>query len=953
MTISIDAATLTSYYNTKAGVPASASSTASTNTLSTAPRAPWSNQSSSSLSALAINFLAGQELINPSAAKLSAPSSSSAANSDYKNLFSLYQGLSTLSELASEAGSTSASAATLNQLNTAFQNGLSQVSSFLGNSPFQEFQLTQGSVATSASTALLSPSPNYTYQTQPIFTGTASEAVPSLSGNVTFNLTATLSSGRQVNVNFNLADLGGQTRSIENVVSYLNSKLKAAGLSTTFSDVLIPAVPQTVTEGGKTTTIAAGQNSYALKINGNGAESLSFSASGGSDGVYVLQGSGVTGTSTSITNSGTTATTSTTATQELIGLSTASTTGNKTFADTLSSATTSALASTAGPDGSIYVVSSAAGKDNGGASEAVLTKYDSAGNVVYTRTLGAQTAGTGYAVAVSADGKDVAVASGLASGSSATSSTSATAPAGTQVTEYAASNGQQNWTVNTGTSSGADHPTGISFGANDQVFVVGQTTAPFHGQTQTGSQDIYLQSIATSSVVTGVVATGTTKSGQASGFTNITQQSGVLSGLTQFGATGINSQASVAVSGNSVFVASVQNGDAVLQRFDTNTSGQLTLGLTRNLGDLKGGTVAGVSVDANGNVIVAGSTSNGALTGAAATSAYTGGEETFVATLSSTGAASTSDSVAFYDPGGGAITTGLSVVGTTAYVTGRIPGPITTASDGQRTSTGFVAGIDTTTGATTWTGSFKGTNGVDTPTSVTAVSGGASALNLLGLPEGTINTTQASTLVSNSDLTPGDQFSVKVGTGAASTITIAEGDTLATLAAKIQQASFGGLTATVTPTVGGKDLVLTPTNARTPVTLISGPAGRDALGPLKLNAGEVTALASSTATISSTSSVTKKPYSLSLSSNLNLGSANAIKQAQASLTNAQSVLKSIYLDMNTKPSTASSASKSSSGKVPAYLTAEISNYQSGLARLEGATSTSSTSSGVTLASLIS
>ena len=130
-------------------------------------------------------------------------------------------------------------------------------------------------------------------------------------------------------------------------------------------------------------------------------------------------------------------------------------------------------------------------------------------------------------------------------------------------------------------------------------------------------------------------------------------------------------------------------------------------------------------------------------------------------------------------------------------------------------------------------------------------------------------------------------------------------------------------------------------------------AGRDALGPLKLNAGEVTALASSTATISSTSSVTKKPYSLSLSSNLNLGSANAIKQAQASLTNAQSVLKSIYLDMNTKPSTASSASKSSSGKVPAYLTAEISNYQSGLARLEGATSTSSTSSGVTLASLIS
>lgn len=961
MTVTIDASLLTSYYDSRAGVANSAASAASsTNTLSTAPRAPWSSTTvatsasiSASASALVSAALSGQPFINEAAAKLSAPSTSAVTNSDYKNLFALYQGLATLQALASAASASTTTSASLSQLQTAFNSGLSQVSSFLQSSPFKQFQIAQGQVSTSETATAVQPSPNYTYQTQPLYTGNLNDAVPAFAGNVSFTLTATKASGTQVPVTFNLADLGAETRSIPNVVAYLNSKLEAAGLTTRFADVRIPATPTTVTEDGKTTTLPAGPDSFALKVVGTGAETLSFSASSSSTGVYVLQGSGVTGSSEQLTSKGL-QTVSSSASQQLIklGTSTSTTSAVTQFTKTLSSATTNALATASGPDGSIYVVSSATKGTS--SPQTVLTKYDSAGNVVYTRTLNSQTASTGYSVAVSPDGTKVAVASGLASASSATTSTASTTPAGTTVTEFDATTGNQNWTTNTGLSSGDDHPTGITIGANGQVYVVGETSAPFSKQTQTGSQDIYLQSISTSTVVTGVVANGTNSAGQATGFTKVTQQSGILAGITEFGQTGVNQAGGVVVSGSSVFVASEQGGNAILQRFDVSAQGALTLGLTRNLGALEGGAIAGVTLNASGDVVVAGSTKNPALNAGTVQNASTGGLQAFVATLSTTGAASSSDTLTYYNPGGAATTTGVSVANGQVFLSGEILGSISATSDGQRTSTGFVAAINESTGKAAWTQTLNGQQNVDTPVAITATSSGSSVLDAFGLPEGTLNYTPGTTLSDIASIATGDKFSIQSGTGAISTVTVSANDTLATLATKIQQAGLGTVTATVTPGVGGKTLKIAPSNATEKITLISGPPGQDALAPLGLQPGLLTDSASSTETISSSSDVTKKPYALNLASSINLSNSKAILQAQAQISIAQSTLKTIYLDLNTKPASASKSTSgnSSSAPVPAYITAQISNYKLALARLQGSSGGSSSSASLSLSSLI-
>ena len=72
-------------------------------------------------------------------------------------------------------------------------------------------------------------------------------------------------------------------------------------------------------------------------------------------------------------------------------------------------------------------------------------------------------------------------------------------------------------------------------------------------------------------------------------------------------------------------------------------------------------------------------------------------------------------------------------------------------------------------------------------------------------------------------------------------------------------------------------------------------------------------------------------YALSLPSSLNLGSPNAIKQAQSALQLALSTVRTIYGDMTTAPADPAA----SSGSAPKYLTDRIAQYQAALSRLTG------------------
>ena len=76
----------------------------------------------------------------PAAAQLDMPG----ASADYKNLFALYSGLNTLYAIATEASGKNVSSLQLSQLSTAFDNGMTQLSKYLGQTSFSKLKLDAG-----------------------------------------------------------------------------------------------------------------------------------------------------------------------------------------------------------------------------------------------------------------------------------------------------------------------------------------------------------------------------------------------------------------------------------------------------------------------------------------------------------------------------------------------------------------------------------------------------------------------------------------------------------------------------------------------------------------------------------------------------------------------------------------------------------------------------------------
>ena len=283
-------------------------------------------------------------------------------------------------------------------------------------------------------------------------------------------MTVTLPAGDQKVVNFNLADMGSTPRTLSNVVSYLNSQLKAAGVATTFSVMMTPGKAQTTTVGNQTYTTPAGPDQYSLQINGNSVEKIALSAPQSSAGVYVTQ------------SQGSAAVAAADVTQQLLGLNTdPSASSFRTFSDTLGGKVQNAIATATASDGSVYVLANVTGATQAGETDSsqtiagtqdvALMKYDFAGNLIFTRTLGSTASASGLGLAVSANGGEVAV---VGSGSGLVSSTGATG-ATTNASGFLAlydSQGQIQWTqsLQNGQAGKADQ---VAFGANGSVYVAG------------------------------------------------------------------------------------------------------------------------------------------------------------------------------------------------------------------------------------------------------------------------------------------------------------------------------------------------------------------------------------------------------------------------------------------------------------------------------------------------
>ena len=398
----------------------------------------------------------------------------------------------------------------------------------------------------------------------------------------------------------------------------------------------------------------------------------------------------------------------------------------------------------------------------------------------------------------------------------------------------------------------------------------------------------------------------------------------------------------MAVSGSNLYLAGVENGHATVRLYDI-SSGKPVLTTTRDLGDLQGGDVAGIAVQPDGAVVVAGSTHNGALDAGTVTQAYGGtNKAAFVASLAGDLQSAPTDTLAYVGGATDQTASAVTVSGGKVYLTGTVStGAKTVGKDVVQTSDGFVTELDPATGQTLWSRQYAGRNGVANPAGIAVSAQGSSILDKFGLPSGAVNFTSSDQIVASTSVRAGDEFYVRSGQGgAAKLVTIAANDTYKTLATKIGRA-LGFQVDVKTLTVNGAtQLQIKPLNSHTQVELQAGPVGRDALASLGMSEALITSDAvTAKASAPGSQKIGALPatnklqayYALALSSSLNLGSSNAIKQAQSALQLALSTVRTIYGDMTTAPT----ADSSTTGTVPKYLTNQIAQYQAALDRLTG------------------
>ncbi|MGA0599602.1 hypothetical protein ACO2Q3_02745 [Caulobacter sp. KR2-114] len=950
MVISFDPNILVSYYQSKvaqaaasASVPQLSGATGSgTSTAKVsahgqyAPTPPWDASSGAAReSTLVQNALSGMPFINQNAAQLDMPG----ASSDYSSLFALYQGLNTLYGLADQASTVGVSSYQLAQYQKAFQSGLTQVTSYVNSLNLQSIRVTQGQVQTS-DTVQAVPNQPTTYTTKALHTGSSTDAVDAFQGDVQFNITIQRGKNPAQVIPIDLNQMGAQTRSMSNVVSFINDQLKAAGALTRVATDRIPGQPQTVTVGNSTVTLPATQDTWAMQFTTSPAESVSFSAASTNDAVYLTQTAG-TPPDTSVNPNATwmTAAQKKAAqaalagdeTSQLVKFQTDGTTpladgqpystSGRVFANNLPSSVGATHATAVGPDGSVYVLADIDGLTQGqtikGSQDVALMKYDSAGNLVYSRDLGAGVSASGLSLAVSSSGQ-VAIA-GSVTGSLDAGETMASATTSDSFVSLYDASGQEVWTQRRG-ASGADQANAVAFGNDGTVYVAGQTNGAMTGQTggTQGGQDGYLMGITTSAKGLPTVK-----------FTN------------QFGSSGSDAAQSLVVDGANVYVASNEQGHAVVRSFDTSGTGAPVQTAQRDLGNLGGGNIAGIGVNANGQVVVAGSSFGDNLNAGTVTAAGGGGEDGFVAAIDPSLSANASDTVAYYGGSGNDKVTGMAVSGNNVYLTGSAGSGDLPGLPQVGTKDGFLVSVSSVDGSVGFARRFTAKDGQDAPTSVAVAPGGASILDQLGLPQGTMNAAQSTRLIDNSSVRPGDSFFVKTLEGGTPIkVTIDASDTLDTLKTKIQRAAGFQVTVATTTVNGLRSLSIKPFSDTSTVEFVNGPSGHDALSALGINAGVVrnTTVDSSGQVVSADGK--GQVYGLGLSSNLNLNSKDAIAAASSALQSAITTIVNAYNDMKTaatpKPKTPPTTNPS--GTVPSYLKNQISNYTAALNRLTGGSS---------------
>jgi hypothetical protein len=407
-----------------------------------------------------------------------------------------------------------------------------------------------------------------------------------------------------------------------------------------------------------------------------------------------------------------------------------------------------------------------------------------------------------------------------------------------------------------------DSANALAFSADGSLVVAGQTSSTFsssvvHG----GGTDAYLMKLSTS---------------------------GNLEWARQFGGAATDRATGVAVTADGhAVMTSVEGGEAIVRKIGL-VDGTSEPAWSVNLGAIGQGNLGAVAIEGSA-VYIAGSTSNPGLdAGGAATivSSHSGDTDGFVSKIVDQGTSASVSYTTYVGTSGADSGLGLAVSNGAVYVSGATMGSL----DGASTNTdadAYVRKLDAA-GAAVWTHQFQSVGSASAANAISIDAQGASVLDRLGLPRGKISFDESRLITAGSSVRAGDHFFLRVNDGNKLKVSVEAGDTMRSLALKINNAMLLKGAAEVSRT-GGDGIRITAKEGNT-VELIAGSAGLDALAGLGLEAMKLDANKKTASTAASL-----RRFSLGLETGMNLEEKLRSKTMVYQLGSAIEVVKLAYM----------------------------------------------------------
>ncbi len=840
-------------------------------------------------------------------------------NRDEKALFALYQALNNLKTIVDYAAEPSTPTALLGRLNDQFRGGLGQVQDYIRGAELDKLTLMYGEKAPRVTSGASLGKNDRNIAGATLSVNSKTQVIPGLAGNEIFTLNLDKTTEND-DIVIDLSQMADPLN-LTNLVSFINQQINAL--------TVLDANNEPVTKYKTKFTIEdVASGKFALNIETGAGENVTLTAAASEPSLYITGsnkdvGSGTTETATlTKLRDLTSAAPITEFSRQIAGTDQGNPLPPITDADGEIIETdgevfkTQASATAVDSQGNVYVVGQSEGdfgtQINASAGQDVfLSKFDASGNVLWSRLLGASDQAKAFDLVI--DSADNVYIAGQVNDELL--STDTFSGLDSFVTKFAA-DGQELWTRQQDTVA-TDQANSLAIDGAGDVIVTGSIMGNLNASTTYGGgSDIFV--------------------------TKLDGATGALTASAQIGGTGTETGEAVAIAADgNILIASRDDGRVIIRKLD---AADPTIELAQyDLGNLAGGNITDMAVDAAGGIYLVGTSFNSAISGGTVTNGHSGGGDGFITRLNDAGTSFNADWTNFLGSSATDRIEGLSVQGGAVYVAGKTSG---TLPGGAKTGAtdGFAAKIDAVTGTADWIRQFGGASGFNGSSALAFSAAGSSVLTKLGLPTGLYDNRQTRDIETQTSARAGDYFFISVNGGRAQKITINEGDDFTALAKRIQKLSYRFIKAVQVAGPNGPELKIETKDGST-LDIVAGKGGKDALVKLGLEPAKILALEKISAI--GVESLGTDPdnlggaFALKLSSGLSLRSKQEASYVSSQLDAALETIKRAFRSLTYDPVKADLLKQAAlkKGTVPAYLLKQLSNYQDGLRRLGGSVGT--------------